>query len=140
MPKQFMPEATPEQRLQMLKDHCDEMEETKYYKDLTPEELDVKRETFVDNAIKLSTLNDELQAYKDSYKNQMKPFASENTILQTQIKMRKENIEGVLFHIADHAAGIMETYDQDGEFVKSRRLRPDEKQTKLYPLPQALNQ
>lgn len=140
MPKQFMPEASPEQRLQMLKDNCDVMEERKYYRDLTPEELDVKRETFVDNAIKLSTLNDELQAYKDSYKQQMKPFAAENAALQMQIKTRKENIEGVVFHIADQAAGIMETYDEQGEFVSSRRLRPDEKQTKLFSINKAANE
>lgn len=140
MPKQFMPDATPEQRLQMLKDHCDSMEETKYFKDLTPDELDVKRETFVDNSITLSTLEDELTAYKESYKNQMKPLKDTNKALQTQIKMRKENIEGVLFHIADQVAGIMETYDEFGEFVSSRRLRPDEKQTKLFPLSKASNQ
>lgn len=140
MPKQFMPDATPEQRLQMLKEHCDSMEETKYFKDLTPDELDVKRETFVDNSITLSTLEDELTAYKESYKNQMKPLKDTNKALQTQIKMRKENIEGVLFHIADQVAGIMETYDEFGEFVSSRRLRPDEKQTKLFPLSKASNQ
>lgn len=140
MPKQFMPDVTPEQRLQMLKDHCDSMEETKYFKDLTPEELDVKRETFVDNSIALSTLEDELTAYKESYKNQMKPLKDTNKALQTEIKMRKENVEGVLFHIADQAAGIMETYDEKGEFVSSRRLRPDEKQTKLFPLSKASNE
>lgn len=135
-----MPDVTPEQRLQMLKDHCDSMEETKYFKDLTPEELDVKRETFVDNSIALSTLEDELTAYKESYKNQMKPLKDTNKALQTEIKMRKENVEGVLFHIADQAAGIMETYDEKGEFVSSRRLRPDEKQTKLFPLSKASNE
>lgn len=140
MSKQFMPDASPEQRLQMLKDHCDSMEETKYFKDLTPDELDVKRETFVDNSITLSTLEDELNAYKESYKNQMKPLKDNNKALQTQIKMRKENIEGVLFHIADQAVGIMETYDEFGEFVSSRRLRPDEKQTKLFPLSKASNE
>lgn len=140
MPKQFMPDVSPEERLQMLKDHCESMEETKYYRDLTADELDVKRETFVDNAIKLSVLNDELQAYKDSYKNQMKPYAAENAALQMQIKTRKQNIEGTLFHIADQSAGIMETYDEFGEFVSSRRLRPDEKQTKIFSLPKASNQ
>lgn len=134
MSKQFMPDLPPEERLRLLKDNCDSVEETKYYRDLTPEELDVKRETFVDNSIKVSTLEDELSAYKESYKSQMKPLKDENKILQTQIKMRKEQKEGSLFNIADHENGIMETYDETGEFVSSRRLRPDEKQPKLFPV------
>lgn len=132
MAKQFMPDVPTEQRLQLLKDNCDSMEETKYFRDLTAEQLDIKRETFVDNSIKLSQLEDELAAYKESYKQQMKPLKDENKGLQTQIKLRKEQFDGVLFHIADHENGIMETFDENGDFVSSRRLKPNEKQAKLF--------
>lgn len=33
--KTFMPAMPPDQRLQLLKDNCDDREETTYYKDLS---------------------------------------------------------------------------------------------------------
>lgn len=134
MSKQFMPEERPDRRLQMLRDHADKMEETKYYKDLSQDELDVKREKLTDNMIKVSDFEDTLNEIKENYKEKMDPLKRETKELLSQVKTRKELVEGTLFHLADHENSIMETYDEKGDFVSSRRLRPDEKQPKLFPI------
>jgi phage terminase Nu1 subunit (DNA packaging protein) len=134
MSKQFMPDERPDRRLQMLRDHADKTEETKYYKDLSQEELDIKRERLTDNLIKVSDLEDDLNVIKENFKEKMDPLKRETKELLGQVKTGKEQVEGTLFHIADHENSIMETWDEKGDFVSSRRLRPDEKQPKLFPI------
>lgn len=134
-----MPEMDSKQRLQLLKDNCDSQEETTYYKELTQDDLDVKRETLSDNLVKLSEWEDELSEVKKEHKVKSDPLKTNNKVLLSEIKTRKQEVTGVLYHIADHENGIMETYDEQGEFVSSRRLRPDEKQQRLFPLNKASN-
>lgn len=132
MPKVFMPTASPEERVQLLKNNADRIEETTYERELTADELDSKREKFVDNSIKISNLEDELNEQKAKYKNEIDPVKLDNKTLQQEVKTKKTKVKGTLFHMANHEDGMMETYDQAGEMIASRRLRPDEKQARLY--------
>lgn len=134
-----MPELSAEERLQALKNNADNIEQTTYERELTPEELDGKREMFVDNSIKVSSLEDELNAYKDSYKAQIDPIKKENKVLQQEVKTKKQKVKGTLFHLANHDSGYMETYDETGELIGTRRLRPDEKQARLFVAKPAAN-
>lgn len=138
MAKIFMPDASEQERLQIMRNSADQIEETTYEKDLTLEELDAKREKFVDNSIKVSTLEDELNEKKAEYKNKIDPVKLENKTLQQEVKTKKQKVKGTLYHIADHDTGFMETYDATGELISDRRLRPDEKHaTRLFIAKQA---
>lgn len=130
MAKIFMPELDPKERIQVLKNNADHIEETTYEKDLTQDELDAKREEFVDNDIKIATLEDELNEKKAEFKNKMEPIKLVNRSLRREVKTKKKEVKGQLFHMADHVNSVMETYDHEGEFVSSRRLRPDEKESR----------
>jgi hypothetical protein len=140
MEKFIMPELVPEERLQYLINACDGHEQTTYYKDLTQDELDSKREKLVDNLIKVSQAEDVLNEYKAEFKSIAEPLKLENKSLQFEVKTGKAEIKGRLFHFADHINGFMNTYDESGEFVSSRRLRPDEKQARLYIPPKAVGE
>lgn len=140
MDKFLMPELTPDDRLQYMIDNCDGHESTTYYKELSQEELDAKREGLVDNLIKISQAEDELNEHKETFKSIANPLKLENKVLQVEVKTRKAEIKGRLFHFADHVNSVMNTYDESGEFVSSRRLRPDEKQARLYIPPKAVNE
>lgn len=135
MNKDFMPEMDPAQRIQLLKETCDHSEETTYYKDLTPEELDVKREELSENLIKISEFDDVLDEAKTVYKSKANPLKLENKELLTEVKTRKSKVDGILFHCANHQDGVMDTYNENGEYIGNRRLRPDEKQAKLFQVP-----
>lgn len=139
MNRDFMPDADPEQRLQILKETCDQHEVTTYYRDLTPDELDVKREELSENLIKISGFDDILEEQKTEYKSKTKPLKLQNKELLEEVKTRKAKVDGILFHLANHTDGVMETYNENGEFIQSRRLRPDEKQAKLFTVPKAAN-
>lgn len=132
MSKTMFADVSPEDRLRLLIDNSDDREETNYMKDLTQEELDVKRETLTTNYIKLNDLDEELTKIKGEFKLQTEPLKQENKVLLGQVKTRKEEMKGLLFHFADHEEGMMNTYDDLGELVSSRRLLPKEKQGKLF--------
>lgn len=138
--KKFMPEMDPKQRIQLLRDNCDSQEQTTYYRDLTNDELDVKREQMLENLIKLNQWEEDLNQVKAGHKMKSTPIKDENKVLLVEVKTRKQQIHGTLYNIADHENGIMETYDEQGEFVSSRRLRPDEKQGSMFSLKKAANQ
>ncbi len=139
MAKVFMPELSEQERVQIMRNHADQIEETSYEKELTPEELDAKREEFVDNSIKVSTLEDELNEVKATYKGKIEPVKLHNKILQKEVKTKKQKVKGTLFHMANQDTGYMETYEESGEMISSRRLRPDEKQARLFVAKPAAN-
>lgn len=127
----FMPEATPEERINILRNNADKMEETTYEKELTEEELAIKREQFVDNSIAVSKLEDELESKKKEFKSKIDPLKLINRSLQHEVKTRKQEVKGFLYHMANQDSGFMETYDHTGEMITSRRLRPDERQVRM---------
>lgn len=132
MSKTMFADVPPEKRQQLLADNCDDHEKTSYLKDLSGEELDIKRETLSGNCIKVFHLEEELKAIKEDFKSRINPLREQTKELCKQVETRKEEVNGILFHFADHENSIMNTYDEMGEFVSSRRLRPEEKQARLF--------
>lgn len=128
----FLPEMPVRERLVLLRDNADKVEQTTYQKPLTVEDLDVKREQLTENCIALSEFEDEKKEAMAVFKEKMDPLSKQNKLLLTQIKTKQETVEGTLFHHADHDKNVMNTYDEQGEFVSSRRLRPEEKQARLF--------
>lgn len=127
----MFPELSQGERLRAMRDNADKVEETQYYVPLTQEALDAKREMLTDNLIRVSQLEDELSTIKDRFKQQIDPIKKTNKTLLVEVKTKQELREGQLFHFANHVDGMMETYDEMGVLISSRRLRPDEKQTTI---------
>lgn len=137
MSKIFMPEVEPKQRLMLLQQNADHIEETTYYKPLTQEELDLRRENLTDNAIQLSEYEDDKKEMMADFKLKMDPLTKENKKLLTEVKTRQAEVSGNLYYLANHEDGMMETYDENGELISSRRLRPEEKQQNIFSLSKA---
>jgi len=133
--KKFMPDETPQDRLRLLRENCDGHEETTYYKELTPVEVAEKNALMIDNLIQLRKLEEEMSLIKKTHKLKADPLKEENNIYLTEVHTGKQTVKGTLYHMADLENGMMETYDGEGELLKSRRLRPEEKQGKLFSAP-----
>ena len=131
--------ADPAEKFRLLKDNCDEAEDKSYVRNLTQEELDIKHEQLADNCIEVNTLNEELKAIKAQYKGKTEPLMAERSQLLRQIKTRQEEASGKLFHFFNHDDGMRYTYDESGDLVESRRLRPEEKQKRIPFVPIAVN-
>lgn len=70
----------------------------------------------------------------DKFKAEMKPLEIIYSNLLEEITLKKERRTGRLFDIIDTESSMMLTYDENGDLIASRRLRPEEKkgQSKLF--------
>jgi hypothetical protein len=125
--KTFMPDATPDERLRIMRENSDHIETTEYYRSLTYDEMVKKNKEFLSNCAKLGDLEEHFDQQKKQFKLQADPLKTENKTLLYEVRTGKTKVSGELFHMADYEGGIMETYDANGEFLESRRLLPDER-------------
>lgn len=137
--KQFMPEATSKQRLMVLQENAAIIEQTKYQKSLTQDELALRHEELAANCIKLSSIDDEKKEVMANFKLKTDPLNSANKTLLAEIKIKQTTVDGTLYHMANHEEGFMETYDQDGMLIATRRLRPEEKQGTIFSMAKTAN-
>lgn len=140
MAKVFMPEVTPEERINIMRNNADKIEETTFEKELTTDQVDIKREQLVDNLIAISGHEDKLNEAKAIFKQEADPLKRENLKLQKEVKYKRSEVEGTLFHMANHDDGMMEVYDQAGELVSSRRLLPTERRQTIPFIPKAVGE
>lgn len=131
---QFQPALSQEERLQMLQDNADKIEETTYLVPLTQVDLDIKRETFTNNAIWLGEEAEKKAEFISEYKHRIAPKAEENSVLLNEITTKQAKKTGKVYHVPDYSKSVMVTYDAEGYFVSSRRLTPEEKrgQSKIF--------
>jgi len=137
MESKIFPGLPPDELKRVLTDNADQVENTTYMKSLTETQLAERREKLVENSIQLGIMEDELDSVKAEYKIKMKPLKLDNANLLTQLKHKQAEVKGFLYHIASHEEGMMGTYDENGELISSRRLRPDEKQLHINHLSKA---
>lgn len=135
-----MPDATPKERLMAMQETAAKVEQTTYQKTLSAEELAARREDLADDCIKLNQFEDELKEVKGDFKSKMDPLKAANKIRLTEIKTKQSTTDGTLYHIANHEDSMMETYDNEGVLISSRRLRPEEKQGTIFSLGKTANQ
>lgn len=125
---------SPAERLQVLRDNYDKVENTSYMRALSEDDLAAKHSQLADNAIALNRMEMRKKSLAAQLKTEADPLKQQNKTLLEQIETRAEKVDGVLYSIADHTDGMMYIYDGDGNFHSSRRLRPEERQGKLIPM------
>lgn len=133
MAKLFMPEINNQaERLKILRDNCDKVEVDKYIKELSDEERYARREQLSESALKLRSLEEKKKELMTSMKEEIDPVKRVYNDLLTEIKTGQVELEGEIFYYANHAEGMMEIYDHNGEIITSRRLRPAERQGNVF--------
>ena len=132
MAKKFMPELSEKERVTILQQNADSIEETTYQKQLTEDEKLERKDVLLKNSIQLFDLEEEKKEAVKVFKDRIDPLKKENNQLLTELRTGQAKVDGTLYHMANHEDGMMEIYDSNGEIVESRRLRPNERQGKLY--------
>lgn len=127
----FMPDVDPAERRRILQDNADKVEQGSYFKVLDEEETLVLREELAEVSIKQRQLEQEKKDLIDEWKERHEPVKRRKLELIDNLRSGQEEMEGTLYLVADHDAGDMLYYDSEGVLIKSRRLRPDEKQIKI---------
>lgn len=128
--KPLFPELTGEALRQALIDNAYKMEqEATIERSLT----DAQRETYKNRMITIQTRDVEIEQHVEEY---IAPLRAERKDIRKETKdiaktMKKGFVESrePVYHFQNHEAREIETYDANGAFIRSRKMRPEERQT-----------
>jgi hypothetical protein len=103
--------------------------EDKYIRrEYTDQEKEEMAETVTKNCIAIADQDAILQVAKDEYKIAADPLKKQNKLIINNLRRGYEENSVRCYGLANHEKGLMEFYTEDGEFVESRRLLPNERQ------------
>lgn len=116
-----------------LEDNADGIQEGyTYTRRLTEEELQALADEMGENAVKLMILEEKKRDFLDELKLETQPLQGRNKEITMSIRTKTEEVTGTVYEFRDHENGVVETFGADGEFLASRRMRPDEGQGTIY--------
>lgn len=105
-----------------------------YTKNLSPEQVTLKRKELSDVSITINDIEIEKKEVAVRFKERLAQPLSDKAELLLAIKHKSEYRKGNLFHIDDQENGFMYIFDEDAECVESRPLKPTERQSKIKQL------
>lgn len=137
MLKQFLGEDYLEglSRVQFLEANADSIENIGYVRDFTPEEMDAMKDNLADYSIELNDLAIEKKELVKSINEKIKPIDQRRKVILENIRKKSEYVKEDCFVFIDQDSGMVGYYNSNGDLVSSRRIKPDERQTKIFKLP-----
>lgn len=123
---------TPQEKRDNLESAAFDVEMQNYHKPLTDEEAAKYKHDLTQAAIKKAALEEEFKSVAKGYKEKIKPVAEKFAEYLSIVKHNGIPTEGKIYLIADHAAGMMGSYDEAGTLLSMRRLLPEERQENLF--------
>ena len=127
--QRFREDLSREERIGILQTNAERIEQGEYWVPLEGEDLDGKREAFANISITVNQLEREKKDFMEDFKARMKEPKEKQEALLDEIDQRQERRNGKLYHMINYEASTMDSYDEDGWLIASRRLRPDEKRS-----------
>lgn len=124
---QFMPDATEQERLQVLQDTAIKVRNENYSAPLSKEEVANREREFYKNAIKIKDLQAEKKEMTKDISDQIKAIELIKNNLHSEIHSEKATKDGILYEVPNYESGDLETYDKNGDLIELRKLTPFEK-------------
>lgn len=101
-------------------------EDQVYVRPLTEHELTELEHELGENSVELEKYARQKKDYMERLAEQTKPLQSRNKAIVESLRTKTEELAGVVYAFKDIENGTIEQYDQDGNFISSRRMRPEE--------------
>lgn len=133
---QDMPE---EKRAQMLSDNAESIEEIGYMKSFTEEEILSMKDDLAEVSIDINEIEIEKKQVTSEFKLKLKPLNDQKKATLTKIKNKAEFVKEECYKFIDHEEQMVTYYNRLGQVVEFRRIRPDEKQLKIFTLKSGTN-
>jgi len=123
-----------EDRKSVLESEAIAIEEGKYEKPLTPDELLYYKDELAQNSINQAVILDELMEIKDEFKEKLKPIREKISEAISAVKYKSIPKEGRLYKLADFEDQMIHKVDEFGNVIHSRKMLPEEKQFRIQAL------
>ena len=116
-----------------LEDNADGIqEEYTYTRRLSEEELQALPDEMGENAVQLMILEERKRDFLEALKLETQPLQGRNKEITMSLRTKTEEVTGTVYEFRDHENGVVEAFGADGEFLASRRMRPNEGQSTIY--------
>lgn len=122
---------SPNEIKEFLNSNAHTIETGEYFKSFDEQELNATQNEFAQLSLKLNRMERELEEIKAYHKALMKPIKDQKEELLDEISHNGEIINGTLYLFDNQETGMMESYNELGVLISSRRLKPEERQLKL---------
>lgn len=121
----------------ILSSNAETITEGEYYRPLSEEDIEARRRLYADTCIRIKDLDSKKKLAVEHFKGKMKPLNEANSITLDEIKTKQVKCDGVLYEVPNYDDEVMETYNEEGDFISHRKMRPDEKNggTNVFTLP-----
>jgi 5-methylthioribose kinase len=121
-----------EQRTQILRDSCDQIEERSYTRKFDQSESNDLRAELAQVSIMIQTLVEELSEIKAEYKGKTKPLAERVSRILGDLKSGGEYVRGECFKFIDPDEGKVGWYSPEGYLLEERDIRSEERQRTAF--------
>lgn len=121
-------EMTPAERREFLVNHASQIEEGRYTKPLTEEEILAFKDRLAEQSINQAIILDELATVKEEYKNKLKPIQKDISDSLQAIKFKAIDQDGKLYFLQDFDNNMIHKVDEQGNLILSRQMKPEERQ------------
>ncbi len=128
MDQKIFQDIPEKEREAMLEANCLTTEEKDIQKYFTTEELTEMRSTFLQNSIIVRKANEVLNKAKDENKAVVKKPLDENEYLLKSIRLGFVEVSCQVYVFPDFENRMVGFYDNTGELLDSRRMKPEEQQ------------
>lgn len=132
MKETMFEDSSPEERVQLLSDNCYFHDDTILERFHTPEEKEALRNVTMEETIRCQEIEDQIRSLTEPLKGELKIIKSS---LKDHVSCFKRGYEPEnvrLYAFDDQENSTMNYYDHTGKFIKSRRLTPSERQSKIF--------
>jgi hypothetical protein len=129
--KQLFPDMSPERRAKMLADNAYGKENRTYQKEFTQDEIDNFKSGLSDSMIEKNALTEAFAEARKEHTAKIAPINGKIKGLLEFIKYKSRQVTEEVYLYDDQTEGIMAAYNNEGELISTRKLTPDERQTKM---------
>jgi hypothetical protein len=106
-------------------------EEMQFMKPLEESELAALKDELAQTAIKRSMLEDEMANVMEDFKARIKPLKEKFAETLEAIKVKAVDALGTVYLMQDFDNQMIHYVSEDGTVINSRRMKPEERQTRL---------
>lgn len=132
MEKVLFSNLSENERIQMLSDNADTIEEVGYMKSFTSEEMETMKDRLSKIVIDINDIDEEKKAVNDEFKLRKKPLEIEKQELLTNINSKSKYIVEGCYKFCDHDEQTVGFYNKQGILVHCRPMRQEERNRTIF--------
>jgi hypothetical protein len=121
----------PHERQEVLIGEAMSTEQMQFMKPLDETELAALKDELAQTAIKRSIMEDEMAEVIEDYKARIKPLKEKFVETLNAIKHKAVDALGTVYLMQDFENQMMHYVSEDGTVINSRRMKPEERQTRM---------